>query len=343
MSTYYRAKKEKQEKIKPKYFKNKNGKDQKWTQNWIGETKKTGSNFINIVQAFRTGPFQEGHADYWIVDEIKKLFKEKEYNLNLHGKNFITLFLWGRSFLDSEINRSDALEQNSYKICWVYSHPTTFTKKEAKYYDKIFFASEDSAIIFSRLLQQPNISKIPIYSFSSFEEPKQKTKELKFDIVFVANARGNKKQYGRNIVRDLDPELDVSLWGRNWERRSINQKWYKGRFFPFWDLPNLYKSAKICLNDHHDEHNTWDYVSFRIFDIVKSGGFCISDYNSGIEKIFGNTVVTFKTKEELNSKIKYFLVHPKERKDHIKAAQEKIKNFTAKKEIEKMLRESNVL
>jgi len=333
-------------KKRPKYFKissdDKHGTDLKWTQDRIGKIKKTGSNFINIIHSFNKSNKQ--NADYWVAEEIKKLFREKEYNLNLHGKKFITLFLWGASFLKSEVNRNEILEQNSYKICWIYSHPTAFKASEAKYYDKIFFASEASAEFFSGILQQPNISKVPIHSFSSFEEPKQKNKELEHNIVFVANARGYKKQFGRDIIGDLDPSLDVSLWGRTWpKKRKVNPKWIKGLSFPFWSLPDLYKSSKICLNDHHVEHNNWDYVSFRIFDIVKSGGFCISDYNPGIEKIFGDTVVTYKTKKELNNKIKYFLAHPKERESHIIKAQEKIKDFTAKKIIKGLLRESDVL
>ena len=357
MSTFFQAKRRNQEraekgkqsnaKEKPsKYFKirydDKHGVSLKWSQDRIGQIKKTGSNFINIIHSFAQSNKQ--NADYWVAEEVKKLFREKEYDLDLHGKKFITLFLWGASFLRSEVNRNEILEQNSYKICWVYSHPTTLKASEAKYYDKIFFASESSANFFSGLLQQPNISKVPIFSFSSFDEPKRKNKELTHDIVFVANARGNKKQYGRDIIGSLDPNLNVALWGRKWpEKRRVNPEWVKGKFFPFWNLPELYKSSKICLNDHHAEHNEWDYVSFRIFDIVKSGGFCISDYNPGIEKIFGDTVVTYKTKEELNNKIKYFLVHPKERKAHIVKAQEKIKDFTTKKIIKRLLQESDVL
>lgn len=322
MSIYYRLKHEKKEKLKPKKY------------------AKIGSNKIDITYPYRHSPFPERNADFWVANEIKALFLNKHYDLNCFGKNFVSIFLWGHSFLRREKDRADLFNSNSYKICWVYSHPEHFEEKEMKFYDIIFFASKKASRHFASK-GIPNISSKTINSFSSFKEPEE-NKKLERDIVFVANSRSTKEK-GRNIVRDLDNNWDVSIWGNKWEKTAINQEWHKGSFFPFWELPNLYKNAKICLNDHRDDHIGWEYVSFRIFDIVKSGGFCISDFNLGVKKIFGDSIVMYKDKQDLNNKIEYFLNHPEERKKKIKKAQRCAKSYTTKNSIEKLLRESGVI
>ena len=54
-------------------------------------------------------------------------------------------------------------------------------------------------------------------------------------------------------------------------------------------------------------------MAVKIFDILASGGFCISDKNSGIEEIFGDSVPQYESAQHLRELIDFYIDHPDER------------------------------
>ena len=135
--------------------------------------------------------------------------------------------------------------------------------------------------------------------------------ELKCDIGFVG---GYWPYKGQVINKYLFPLLDpigkykVKIFG--------NQPWPANQYCGLIDddqLKNLFVSAKICpnLSEPHAQKFGID-VNERIFKILCSGGFCISDYVKSYE-MFGDGVVLAKTPEEFKEKIDYYLNNPSER------------------------------
>jgi len=55
------------------------------------------------------------------------------------------------------------------------------------------------------------------------------------------------------------------------------------------------------------------FVAVRIFDILASGGFCVSDSNSGINEIFGDSVPQYESPEHLRELIDFYINHPDDR------------------------------
>lgn len=80
------------------------------------------------------------------------------------------------------------------------------------------------------------------------------------------------------------------------------------------EVKNLFRSAKVCpnLSEPHAHKFGFD-VNERIFKVLYSGGFCISDYVNGY-KIFEDGVILAKTPEEFRERIDYYLDKPEERK-----------------------------
>jgi hypothetical protein len=56
------------------------------------------------------------------------------------------------------------------------------------------------------------------------------------------------------------------------------------------DLPRLYSSSLINLNAHISEHITWETINLRIYDILSSGGFVLSDDMPVLHEVFGNAI-----------------------------------------------------
>jgi spore maturation protein CgeB len=52
------------------------------------------------------------------------------------------------------------------------------------------------------------------------------------------------------------------------------------------------------------------FAPVRIFDILASGGFCISEKNSGIKEIFGDTVPQYESAEHLKKLVDFYIKNP---------------------------------
>lgn len=79
-------------------------------------------------------------------------------------------------------------------------------------------------------------------------------------------------------------------------------------------VKDLFVSAKICpnLSEPHAQEYGID-VNERIFKILYSGGFCISDSVEGYKTTFGDSVVYAESPEDFREKIDFYLNNPADR------------------------------
>ena len=115
------------------------------------------------------------------------------------------------------------------------------------------------------------------------------------------------------------------------------EKCYGGGYVDYARLNELYNSSLITLNDHHEDMSREGFVSVRIFDILASGGFCISDKNCEIEKIFGDTVPQYESPEHLKKLIDFYISHPKQREELMKKGREIVLKHTWEKRAKQFL------
>jgi len=80
------------------------------------------------------------------------------------------------------------------------------------------------------------------------------------------------------------------------------------------DLPKLYSSANVNLNAHITEHVLWNTVNLRVYDILASGGFVISDRTRELEDEFGDSVICTEGEEDLWAKLVRYLADPQARR-----------------------------
>lgn len=126
------------------------------------------------------------------------------------------------------------------------------------------------------------------------------------------------KSIGDLVVPLLDRQLDVKIWGRDWE----NMDWcYPGKKVPapmlqgklsFPETPVVYNSAKICISIQTSK----DQLSNRTLDILSSGGFLLtSDTKAVREKLRpGIDCVVSGSPEETVRLVEYYLKHEAERR-----------------------------
>jgi glycosyltransferase involved in cell wall biosynthesis len=191
------------------------------------------------------------------------------------------------------------LPDRAYKIIWIYSHPERVTPELLRRYDKIFCLSSE---VCERIRAMG--FEVEFAPGATTAEPLER--KPVYDIVFVGNARSD-QDGGREIIRDLgETPHNLKVWGRQWEG-ILPEKHFGGLYLDYRKLPMLYSAAKIALCDHRREMREQGFVAVRVFEILASGGFCISDANTGLAEIFGDAVPQYHTPEELQALVEHYL------------------------------------
>jgi len=81
------------------------------------------------------------------------------------------------------------------------------------------------------------------------------------------------------------------------------------------DVKNLFVSAKICPNLSEPHAHAFGIdINERIFKVLYSGGFCVSDKVAGYN-IFGDGLVQAESPEDFKNKIDYYLEHEDEKRE----------------------------
>lgn len=92
-------------------------------------------------------------------------------------------------------------------------------------------------------------------------------------------------------------------------------------------LSSIYQTSKVNLNitAKHIHHG----VPMRVFDILGSGGFCISNYQRGLEDHFelGTDLVVYDDYRDLMYKTAYYLEHEEERLQIAENGKKKVREY----------------
>ncbi|MFH1738974.1 MAG: glycosyltransferase [bacterium] len=220
-------------------------------------------------------------GDYWVQYELVKCFGSRGYPISKINPDVI-IHLFGFPA---------PLPKLSYNIAWIYSHPDYVQPQFLPQYDFIFSLSEPFRM---RLLEMGFQSQILLGATSKEPYPPC---ELKYPAVFVGNARprGDIRPAVQCLTQSSYPFL---VWGDRWDQYLPPDR-IGGVYYDNQRLDRLYAMSAFSINDHHEDMRRYGFVAVKIFDILASGGFAVSDSNPGIESIFGDTVPQFSTAKDL--------------------------------------------
>ena len=302
-----------------------------------------------IVIKSTTNRGEENTGDYWIAKDFSIGFEEygietdidyrteyhrahtKEPTLNIYMRGYTKFYPpFGNNLNMLYVYYPMAYDKNSQnKHTKNYLKNRPLMPKDASLdddfqnYDIIAVASQK----YTNELNEYGINAIYIPQFTNpqkfYPAPKD---ELKTDILFVGS-----NWHDRTSLRySIELGYNVSVYGYNWHG-IIPDFMYKGEYIPNEQLNQYYSSAKIILNDHRPDMKEFGFVNNRIYDATASGALVISDYIKEIDDIYQGSVPMYKSKEELNQLLNYYLNNEKERLKKAELAREiTLKHFTNK-------------
>jgi len=162
--------------------------------------------------------------------------------------------------------------------------------------------------------------------------------EKEYDVTFIGRALGEKSLRYEYIKYLKDNGINVNVFGFEWDKFSDFVDIYKGPL-ETEEMINVLNKTKIylCLSRGsdgltHKNYKFFEGASCKTFVLTE---YCPEYYNFTKE---GKEIVSFKTKEELLEKVKYYLKNKKERDKITNAIHKKVlKDFSFSKRLKKIL------
>ncbi len=130
----------------------------------------------------------------------------------------------------------------------------------------------------------------------------------------------------RTLLKALSEYYDVTLYTDS-DSSELTEVHNKGYIDYYKVLPKVFHNSKINLNI--TVRTIKSGIPLRVFDILGSGGFLITNYQPDIENYFeiGEDLVCYESREDLIEKVGYYLQHEEERKRIAKNGYQKVKQF----------------
>ena len=203
----------------------------------------------------------------------------------------VVLVLRGREFY-----RPDRRNEKCLYIMWNISHPEMVTEEEYQLYDVICVGSLHYAKELQKKITVPVVPLLQCTDTELFYPDQEAEKHRGKDYLFIGNSRNVARPCVLWAAKD---KLPLKIWGAGWKAMlGTDKTMVQDVFIENSDIPALYRSARVTLNDHWKDMLDYQFVNNRIFDALACGLPVISDCCDELRDIFPDAVLYYSNKEE---------------------------------------------
>jgi spore maturation protein CgeB len=111
------------------------------------------------------------------------------------------------------------------------------------------------------------------------------------------------------VASAIEAGLRPAIYGGGWHE-FVDDELVVAEFVRNEDLPVVYSSVGVLLNDHWDTMQAWGFVSNRLFDALACGTPIVSDHLPELEDLFGDAVATYTDASSLGRAVERALDDP---------------------------------
>jgi hypothetical protein len=190
-------------------------------------------------------------------------------------------------------------------VLWIISHPERVSTAECDDADLVFVASERFAVELRTRTHTPVEVLLQATDATRFHAVPPSPLHA-HDVAIVAKSR----DVFRPVVADaLAAGLRPAIYGSGWEK-FVDADLLVSDYVPNDQLPVVYSSVGVLLNDHWDTMREWGFVSNRLFDALACATPVISEDLPEIEDLFEGSVLTYHDVAELRELVDAALADP---------------------------------
>jgi glycosyltransferase involved in cell wall biosynthesis len=179
-------------------------------------------------------------------------------------------------------------------VIWVISHPEQVTSEECDTADLVLVASMRFAEALRARTQTPVEVMLQATDITRFR-PVPAQAIHAHDVAVVAKSRD---VFRTSVADAIAGGLRPAIYGSGWEP-FVDPALVVSNYVPNEDLPAVYSSVGVLLNDHWQTMHEWGFVSNRLFDALACETPVISDNLPEIDEMFDGAVLTYRDAAEL--------------------------------------------
>lgn len=141
-------------------------------------------------------------------------------------------------------------------------------------------------------------------------DPSLKNQNYESDYCFTGSYWKSKRD-----IEKLNPNnlpYTFKLFGHGWKKHPAFKNYWFG-LVQYLELPKIYASTKILIDDANHVTKSWGSVNSRVFDGIASGALVITNSQKSSDEIFMGRLPVYKNVKELYEMIDYYLTHDDER------------------------------
>ena len=190
-------------------------------------------------------------------------------------------------------------------VLWIISHPEDVSVQECDRADLVLVASERFADALRHRTRAPVEVMLQATDISRFRTLTPDPAHA-HDVAVVAKSRG---VFRTSVAAALAEGLRPAIYGSGWEP-FVDHALVVSTHVANEDLPVVYSSAGVLLNDHWQTMHEWGFASNRLFDVLACGTPVISDDLPELAALFDGAVLTFRDPGELRQHVESVLSDP---------------------------------
>ena len=183
-------------------------------------------------------------------------------------------------------------------VLWIISHPDTVEIAECDRADLVLVASER----FANHLRERTSTPVEVFLQATDQHrfrPLPPARQYAHAVAVVAKTRDQP----RPIVMDaIASGLRPAIYGTGWDA-FVDPYLIMGPYVANEDLPLVYSSVGVLLNDHWPAMRDWGFVSNRLFDALACGASVVSDHLPEIGPLFAGAVWTYEDRTDLRERV----------------------------------------
>jgi len=181
-------------------------------------------------------------------------------------------------------------------VLWVISHPESITAQECDDADLVLVASSRFALELRTRTHTPVEVMLQATDTDRFR-PMPADPEHAHDVAVVAKSRD---VFRPAVAAAVAEGLRPAIYGSGWER-FVDRELLVRDYVANDELPVVYSSVGVLLNDQWETMQTWGFVSNRVFDALACETPVISEDLPEIAEPFDGAVLTFHDGPELRA------------------------------------------
>jgi tetratricopeptide (TPR) repeat protein/GT2 family glycosyltransferase/spore maturation protein CgeB len=206
---------------------------------------------------------------------------------------------------DYDLNLIENAKPTLVKVAWARNWFEVWAgQQSAGDYDCFWCSSQKSADYIQEKISKP-ATVLSIGTNEGRFANAEPDPQYKSDYCFT----GSFWKYPRDIAKILEPDAlpyDFALYGYNWEKLEKFKKYYRGPL-PYTEMPKVYASTKIVVDDANSVTKQWGSTNSRVFDALMAGALVVTNGELGNEATFGGLLPTYNSRESLESVLNKYL------------------------------------